>query len=347
MTEEFPGTRKGGDFHLVTASTMPDCVATAAIAMHKLGMYVTLGPHDRPLELDVAEGDEKRRLYVIGTFWKNQLEELAKRFAQVYVYSFGDPVECPQGVQNICVFRDIERMGSAAWLLTQTTNRKEPVDPELMALINVRCFGQGDERVQTFFDGIYDYVGYPWGDMLTVFGRLVVGSTLTIKMVMERGKLLLANHRGIAAERVRKAALVTNWVAMVEGTELINHTHNALRAAHPTVRYTVVWRVNFTGSSVHSAILAISVRAWFADETIVQLQKMRADKTLHDQANDDIVMGLLKKAGLKFEGEIPLDAQEFLTRIGEPGGSCKAAGTTVPFLEGWELLLDRIKEINQ
>jgi len=342
MTEAFPGTRKG-NYHLLTASTMPDCVATAAIAMHKLGMCVTLGPHNRPIELDVDAGDKSRRLYVIGTFWKKQLEELAKRFATVHVYSFGDDVENP--FPNVTVFRDVTHIGSAAWLMNLPTDRYETVDPDLLALINVRCFGEGDERVQAFFTGIYDHVRPALGeDMLTVFSRLVVGSVITIKTVTERGQSLLFNHRGIAAERVRKSAWLAPQVSIVEGTELINLTHSALRSAHLHAPYTVVWRADIIDSE--RLVLAISVRAWFS-EAIYKLQEMREEKTLYLNEKYDIVKALLKVAGLISVDHIPCSATLFLHGIGEPGGSIKAAGTTVPFLEGWKLLMNRINSFNE
>lgn len=251
---------RSGNYHLVTAATMPDCVATAAVASHCLGFSWTLGPHTKDIDITPADHDTGRTLYVIGTFWKNQLTDWSKRFAHVKVYSFGDQVPVPDVCPNVQVFVDTSRKGSAAWILDQRHDVIDAVNPELLALINVRCFGEGDDRVQTFFTGIYDWAATPGLDLITIFIRVVSGG-ITVDQVLSRGQVLMTNHRGIAAERVRKGAMVAPRVVMVEGPELINLTHAALHKAYPDAIHTVVWRVAWDMFK-DDHTLAISVRTW-------------------------------------------------------------------------------------
>jgi len=296
-----------GKVHLVTAATMPDCVATAAFAASALGFSFTLGPHTRSLTLENVEGDTGRTLFVVGTFWKDQILEWSKRFAYVHVYSFGDDIsDMFAAIPNVNCFCDRERKGSIAWLQSQRWEQSIQVDADLLSLLNVRWSGEGDDRVQAFFTGVYDYVTTLDVDMMTVFMRLLDGSMLKVEDVITRGNLLLANHRGICAERVRKSALVTPRVVMVEGPEFINHTHAAIVKAHPRIGYSVVYRILFNKGE---PILAVSVR------------------TYPEFASDDALV--------------------FLHGLGSPGGSAKAAGTTGPFAELWEKLLKRIAVANE
>ncbi len=267
---------------LLTASNMPDCAATAAYAKVSFGWDTWLAPHTSPLDLAVRAdtsalvNGKPRELYIIGTFWKAQLSELARLYYVIYVYSFGDDMaDVPK---NCTIFRDTGRVGAIEWLEKYSSEARLPMRANahdfhrVCRLSNVRCFGEGDEDCKSFFTGVYDISARPDTDgTYSTFLALFKGE-LALETVCKAGATLIANHRGIAAERVRKNGTYhKDWLAATEGPELINLTHEALYAAYPSVCYTIVYRF------APNLRIAISVRAYGEDADALQLLREIGD----------------------------------------------------------------------
>lgn len=302
---------------LLTAETMPDCVATAAMAASELGWSVKLAPHAQPLNLVEVfgnGGNRERTLYVIGTFWKAQLPALCAQFARVLIYTFGEELGVGEVPKNCSPFCDTKRIGAAEWLLRVQDDVCDTsrINQELLSLINVRCFGTTNERVEAFFIGVKDYVTTDGLDMLTVFTRLFHNSMLTVSEVTALGRKLLSNHRGMAKERVRKCALVfpAQRIAMVEAPELLNLTHAALLGAFPNIHYSIVWYLTPSGpdANAEEPTMVVSVRA------------------CNDNTNSALT--LVSSIGK-----------------GNAGGSTTAAGTRGPFQKTWAELMECIKKM--
>src|ERR1700678_1886341 len=111
--------------YVLTASNMPDCCATAAFAKIVYSMQIILVESKYKFHLTddivkamVFNGIEKpesrgaKVLYIIGSFWKNDIDILRTLFDQIYMYSFGEPVIN----DKINVFSDEKKLGSIVWL---------------------------------------------------------------------------------------------------------------------------------------------------------------------------------------------------------------------------------------
>lgn len=297
------------EIYILTASNMPDCVATAAFANVAYGANVYLVEHTRKFQTedDVRNTFVLNRydshLYVVGTFWKDSLTTFSKVFSKVYVYTFGEHVDNPFGDSFppfIDIFRDIEKKGSIAWLNallstesihTAFTNAKR----HIVSKVNVRCFGEGNEEVQQLFTGVYNYAttGSKPG-LFATFTKLFDSDNSFYEELMVQGSTLMQNHKGLADERARKNTKIVVLkcgakAAVTEGPELINYTHEALVKANPEIDVTVVVRYQFDKNGPDDK-MCYSLRSY------------------NDQIN----------------------ANEIVQDIKGSGGSNKAAGCTVP-----------------
>jgi hypothetical protein len=243
-------------------------VATAAFAKVAYDMKVILVEHTRKFEtvadiltalaenkvdgLQVIGNHVNTTSYIIGTFWKNSLDLFKANFTNVYIYTFGETlVPSPT---SVIVSQDVAKKGSIYFLtqvlppsllITALINSKE----QIISKVNVRCFGEGNESVQQFFTGIYDYSASHDG-LLSTFMELFMDNGTLYDIMMTSGRTLMENHKGLCNERARKntklfTAKCGAKVALTEGPELINFTHEALVKTNVEVDLTVVVRYQF------------------------------------------------------------------------------------------------------
>lgn len=262
---------------VLTASNMPDCVASAAFAQVVFGYTPVFVPHTTEFnkieDVFAALHDCRKNdiLFIIGSFWKNSLKLLSDYFANVKIYAFGDEIK-NDFASNINIYRDISKRGAIDWIYNVSigldNSRQELVksfmnsNKEILDKCNKRCFGAGDYDVQVLFTGVYALAEN--GNLFQVFVDLFT-HTINYNDVISRGKMLIENHQQIAAERARKnSKLVTlrngKKAIMTEGPELINFTHEALMKHHKEAEYTIVVRYQFAPDDNTDDKLCLSIR---------------------------------------------------------------------------------------
>lgn len=257
---------------LLTASNMPDCVATAAFANIALNHVIVLVKHTVPIDEDnfnnLFPGHSiTDSLIIIGTFWKNNMDFITKRFAKTMIYAFGDKIE---NCDN--VFVDIDKIGAIRWLVSLFSPDREFISyfEELIKMCNIRCFGQGDENVQILFNGIY--AKSKNGNNYDVFIDLFT-KKISMEQVCELGRIILDNNIRIVNERVDKSSKTISHrcgtMAIAEGSEMINLTHDALRKKYNT-DITAVFRYEFASTGDK---LCYSVRTY--NSTINALEVLK------------------------------------------------------------------------
>lgn len=237
---------------LLTASNMPDCVATAAFANVVLGYKIVLVKHTESINDDnfytlfPDYEDQSDSLIIIGTFWKDNINFITKRFIKTTIYAFGDKIDnC-----DASIFIDINKAGAIQWLIdSYSPNQAFTNDmEELIKMCNARCFGQGDEKVQILFSGIY--AKSKNGNIYDIFVDLF-NQKITIEQVCELGRFIFENNKEIVNERVRKSSKLIQHrlgtMSITEGTEMINLTHDALRKKYNS-DITVVFRYEFSSN---------------------------------------------------------------------------------------------------
>ncbi len=245
---------------LLTASNMPDCVASASFANIALGHKVVLVKHTISINTDnfntlfpnVSDTDV---LVIIGTFWKRDLDFISNRFGKTMIYAFTDKI-----VGNDSAFIDTNKEGAIQWL--STVFSPDPVFmsdfDEILKLCNIRCFGQGNEKVQELFNGVYARSRN--GDNYAVFNDLFT-KKISPEQIIELGRLVLENNIQIVNDRVQRSSklykLNQGMASISEGTDMINLTHDALRKKYNT-DITVVFRYDF---SEHGDKMCYSVRS--------------------------------------------------------------------------------------
>jgi hypothetical protein len=267
--------------YLLTASNMPDCVATAAFAKVVYEMKIILVEHNHKFNTveDIkaaisANGLSEikngyNNLYIIGSFWKNSINVFASVFDQVGMYTFGEKVEIAN--ENIVVFSDVEKKGSISWLKS-IMPQKILVDlfmiskQQIISKANVRCFGEGPDDVQQLFTGVYDYSTTTKNSVFDVFIKLFINDNVLYDSIMERGRILLSNHKGLAEERARKNTKIFTAkcgakVALTEGTELTNFTHEALVKTNSDVDVTVVFSYKLSKEGTNDE-MRFSIRSY-------------------------------------------------------------------------------------
>lgn len=255
---------------LLTASNMPDCVATASFANVVFNHKIVLINHTTSIEdanIDILfpNRSSNDNLIIIGTFWKNNINFITAQFPMTVVYSFGDKMNGT----GASVFIDTNKTGAIHWLTTMFSPNQEFMMyfDELIKMCNIRCFGQGNENVQILFSGVY--AKSKNGNIYGVFNDLFT-KKISMEQVCELGRIILDNNIQIVNERVCKNSKLIQHrlgtMSIAEGTEMINLTHDALRKKYNT-DITVVFRYefSFTGDKI-----CYSVRTY--DSTINALE---------------------------------------------------------------------------
>jgi hypothetical protein len=296
---------------------MPDCCATAAFAKIVYNMEIILVESKYKFHLgdDIVkamalngivfpESRGAKVLYIIGSFWKNDIDILLTMFDKIYMYSFGEPVIN----DKITVFSDEKKLGSIIWLrslLPQSLLIDGYVTSKqhIISKANVRCFGQGPDEVQQLFTGIYDYSATNKVNVFDTFIKLFLDDIEFYDTLMDRGGMLLTNHRGLAEERARiNTKIITAKcgakVAITEGPELTNFTHEGLIKVNTDADLTAVFSYNLDKNGPKDE-MRVSIRSYSS----------------------------------KF------DASKILENIKGSGGSDTAAGCRIPYSLDFSLVL--------
>ena len=266
--------------YVLTAINMPDCCATAAFAKVVFGMHIILVESKykfnakddivKAMALNSIKETESRVakvLYIVGSFWKNDIDILLTMFDKIHMYSFGEPVINVK----ITIFSDVDKLGSIVWLKSllpksllidgYATSKQH-----IISKANVRCFGQGPDEVQQLFTGVYDYSATNKVNVFDTFVKLFLDDIEFYNTLMDRGGMLLTNHRGLGEERARiNTKIITAKcgakVAITEGPDLTNFTHEGLIKVNTDVDLTAVFSYNLdkTGSKDE---MRVSIRSY-------------------------------------------------------------------------------------